>query len=173
MQDLEILKNSYLIIGGPFNKKSEVAKILSNRLKLKLINLDREKHSYFEDFTIFDFDKYYNLIEKYGKYKALNYIHRYEMKHLRYVLDNLNEAAVIDFGSTYTLIDDEEILNIIKSFKNIIWLYSNNTIDDYEIKLSENKVNKDIYKSKILIDDKSANVIVDEIINSKKFDDVL
>ena len=62
MQDLNILKNSYLIIGGPNTKKSEISRELSKKLNLKLINLDREKYSYFEDFTEFDLNKYYNLI---------------------------------------------------------------------------------------------------------------
>ena len=33
MQDLDILNNSYLIIGGPKSKKSEVARLLSKELK--------------------------------------------------------------------------------------------------------------------------------------------
>ena len=84
MQDLEILTNSYLIIGGPKTKKSEVSLQLSKELGYKLINLDREKYAYFNDFTDYDSGKYYNLLEN-NIEKAINYIHKYEMLHLKYV----------------------------------------------------------------------------------------
>ena len=58
MQDLDIYLNSYLIIGGPNTKKSEVSRYLSKKINYKLINLDREKYYYFNDFTDFDEEKY-------------------------------------------------------------------------------------------------------------------
>ena len=37
MQDIEILNNSYLIIGAPNTKKSEVSRLLSKEFNYKLI----------------------------------------------------------------------------------------------------------------------------------------
>ena len=63
MQDIEIYNKSYLIIGGPNTKKSEVSRLLAKKLEYKLINLDREKYSFFNDFNDYDEEKYYKLIE--------------------------------------------------------------------------------------------------------------
>ena len=174
MQDLDILNNSYLIIGGPNNKKSEVSRILSKRLNIKLINLDREKHAYFNDFTDYDFKIYQEKEEKTGKSKALNYIHKYEMKHLKHILNNLKDIVVIDFGSTYTLIDEEELLNKLKLFKNIILLKKDDiNMNDFDRKLSNNKINKLLATTVINVDNKTVDNIVDEIINYKEFKDIL
>ena len=177
MQDLEILNNSFLIIGGPNTKKSEVARELSKRLEYKLINLDREKHSYFDDFTDYDFKIYQNRLEKYGKGKAINYIHKYEMQHLKYVLENIKENVVIDFGNTYTLIDDKNLLNKIKLFKNIVLLDVDNNIknssNEYNNKLYKNKINKDLATLTINITNKTKDNIVNEILNCKEFKDIL
>lgn len=177
MQDLEILNNSFLIIGGPNTKKSVVSRELAKKLGFKLINLDREKHSFFDDFTDYDFKIYHDRIEKYGKEKALNYIHKYEMQHLKYVLENINECVVIDFGNTYTLINDKELLNKIKLFKNIVLLDVDDNIkvkfNDFENKLFKNRINREIATLVINISDKSSENIVNEIFNSKEFKDVL
>lgn len=173
MQDLDIYNSSYLIIGGPNTRKSEVSRYLSKLLNYKLINLDREKYSYFEDFTDFDSSKYYNLKEK-DEILSLKYIHKYEMKHLNYVLDNINSEVVIDFGNTYLIINDENILNKLKLFSNIILLENNN----YK---SNNKLDKLLYKNKILsiatikinINDDSVDDIVEKIENKIKFKDIL
>lgn len=173
MQDINILKNSYLIIGGPCSKKSEVSRKIAKLTNYKLINLDREKYSYFEDFTDFDSSKYYNLKEK-DEMLSLKYIHKYEMKHLNYVLDNISSEVVIDFGNTYLIINDENILNKLKLFSNIILLENNN----YK---SNNKLDKLLYKNKILsiatikinINDDSADDIVEKIENKIKFKDIL
>ena len=173
MQDINILKNSYLIIGGPCSKKSEVSRKIAKLTNYKLINLDREKYSYFEDFTDFDSSKYYNLKEK-DEILSLKYIHKYEMKHLNYVLDNINSEVVIDFGNTYLVINDENILNKLKLFSNIILLENNN----YK---SNNKLDKLLYKNKILsiatikinINDDSVDDIVEKIENKIKFKDIL
>ena len=177
MQDLEILNNSYLIIGGPKTKKSEVSLLLSKELGYKLINLDREKHSYFDDFTDYDFKIYQNLIEKSGVEKGVNYIHKYEMQHLKYVLDNIDKEVVIDFGNTYTLIDEQSLIDKIKLFKNIVLLdVSDNIKDkmtDIDRKLCNNKINKILSTITINIDNKEVKDIVKEIINYKKFKDIL
>lgn len=173
MQDINILKNSYLIIGGPCSKKSEVSRKIAKLTNYKLINLDREKYSYFEDFTDFDSSKYYNLKEK-DEILSLKYIHKYEMKHLNYVLDNISSEVVIDFGNTYLIINDENILNKLKLFSNIILLENNN----YK---SNNKLDKLLYKNKILsiatikinINDDSVDDIVEKIENKIKFKDIL
>lgn len=173
MQDINILKNSYLIIGGPCSKKSEVSRKIAKLTNYKLINLDREKYSYFEDFTDFDSSKYYNLKEK-DEIFSLKYIHKYEMKHLNYVLDNISSEVVIDFGNTYLIINDENILNKLKLFSNIILLENNN----YK---SNNKLDKLLYKNKILsiatikinINDDSVDDIVEKIENKIKFKDIL
>lgn len=173
MQDINILKNSYLIIGGPCSKKSEVSRKIAKLTNYKLINLDREKYSYFEDFTDFDSSKYYNLKEK-DEILSLKYIHKYEMKHLNYVLDNISSEVVIDFGNTYLIINDENILNKLKLFSNIILLENNN----YK---SNNKMDKLLYKNKILsiatikinINDDSVDDIVEKIENKIKFKDIL
>lgn len=173
MQDINILKNSYLIIGGPCSKKSEVSRKIAKLTNYKLINLDREKYSYFEDFTDFDSSKYYNLKEK-DEILSLKYIHKYEMKHLNYVLDNISSEVVIDFGNTYLIINDENILNKLKLFSNIILLENNN----YK---SDNKLDKLLYKNKILsiatikinINDDSVDDIVEKIENKIKFKDIL
>lgn len=173
MQDINILKNSYLIIGGPCSKKSEVSRKIAKLTNYKLINLDREKYSYFEDFTDFDSSKYYSLKEK-DEILSLKYIHKYEMKHLNYVLDNISSEVVIDFGNTYLIINDENILNKLKLFSNIILLENNN----YK---SNNKLDKLLYKNKILsiatikinINDDSVDDIVEKIENKIKFKDIL
>ena len=173
MQDINILKNSYLIIGGPCSKKSEVSRKIAKLTNYKLINLDREKYSYFEDFTDFDSSKYYNLKEK-DEILSLKYIHKYEMKHLNYVLDNISSEVVIDFGNTYLIINDENILNKLKLFSNIILLENNN----YK---SNNKLDKFLNKNKILsiatikinINDDSVDDIVEKIENKIKFKDIL
>ena len=173
MQDLEIYNNSYLIIGGPKTKKSEVSLLLSKKLNIKLINLDREKHSYFNDFTDYDSSIYYNLFDK-NIEKAINYIHKYEMKHLNHVLESIDKNVIIDFGNTYTLIDDINILNKIKMFKNIILLYSNQCIlNDIENKLKNNKVLKELSTFKINIDNKTIDDILKEIINYRNFNEIL
>lgn len=174
MQDLNVFKNSYLIIGGPNTKKSEVSRGLSKKLNYKLINLDREKYNYFNDFTDYDEEKYYKLIEIKGKLKALNYIHKYEMKHLNYVIDNINDNSVIDFGNTYLIIDDKNIINKLELFDNIVLLVSNNKYNDEFInKLNRNKLLNELSNIKVNIDNKNVVNIVDEIINYKKFKDIL
>lgn len=174
MQDLEMYNKSYLIIGAPNTKKSEVSKLLSKKINLKLINLDREKYSYFNDFTDFDSEKYYKLIDTKGELNALTYIHKYEMKHLNYVLDNIKDNFVMDFGNTYLVIDDDNILNKIKMYSNIVLLYKdNNSNNILENKLSRNKILKDISTIKINIDNKSIDDIVEEILNYKEFKEVL
>ncbi|MBQ3021313.1 MAG: hypothetical protein IJD92_03720 [Bacilli bacterium] len=177
MQDLNIYNESYLIIGGPNTKKSEVALNLSKKLKYKLINLDREKHKYFDDFTDYDFKTYQNILDNYGIEKAINYIHKYEMKHLNYILDNIDRNVIIDFGNTYTLINDKEILNKIKLYKNIVLLNPSeeliNKSDIITKKLYNNKINKEISTININIDNKEINEIIEEIINYKKFKDIL
>ena len=173
MQDLKIYENSYLIIGGPKTKKSEVSSVLSKELNYKLINLDREKHSYFNDFTDYDSSKYYNLLDSNFE-RAINYIHKYEMLHLNYILDNISEYVVIDFGNTYTLINDKDILNKIKLFKNIVLLSSdNNELSDFEKKLTNNKILKEIRTIEINIDNKNTNNIIKEILNNKEFKEIL
>lgn len=177
MQDLEILNNSFLIIGGPCTKKSEVSRELSKRLNFKLINLDREKHSYFDDFTDYDFKIYQEKEEKLGKEKAINYIHKYEMKHLMSVIENINECVVIDFGNTYTLIDNKDLLNKIKLFKNIVLLDLDDAVkiksNSFNNKLYNNKINKEIATLIINVTNKSSDMIVNEIINCKEFKDIL
>ena len=174
MQDLNVFKNSYLIIGGPNTKKSEVSRCLSKKLNYKLINLDREKYNYFNDFTDYDEEKYYKLIEIKGKLKALNYIHKYEMKHLNYVIDNIDKNVVIDFGNTYLIIDDENIINKIKLFNNIVLLVSKKEIvGELENKLNRNRLLSDLSTIKVNIDNKNIDDIVEEIINYKKFKDIL
>lgn len=177
MQDLDIINNSYLIIGGPNTKKSEVSLELSKRLGYKLINLDREKHSYFNDFTDYDSSKYYDLLNDYGIEKAINYIHKYEMLHLINVLDNVNDNVVIDFGNTYTLINDKELLDKIKLFKNIVLLNPSNELitqsEDISRKLYKNKINKELANIIINIENKTKEDIVKEILNYKKYREVL
>ena len=176
MQDLEILTNSYLIIGGHKSKKSEVSLYLSKELGYKLINLDREKHAYFDDFTDFDSTKYYNLLDI-DQEKAINYIHKYEMKHLKFVLDNISENVIIDFGNTYTLINEKEIINKLKLFKYIIYLKQNEDVikeSDYiNKKLYNNKINSELATISINIEDKDINNIIKEIFNYKEFKDIL
>ncbi len=175
MQDLSIFNESFLIIGGPNTNKSEVSRLLSKELNLKLLNLDREKHQYLNDFTDYDFDTYQKLKEC-NEVKALNYIHKYEMKHLEYVIDNIVDNVVIDFGNTYTLIDDKKMLNKIKMFKNIILLEDEDNLNkdnSLKNKLYRNKVNYDIATIKIDIKNKNINMIVNEILNKKEFKDVL
>lgn len=174
MQDIEIYNKSYLIIGGPNTKKSEVSRLLSKKLQYKLINLDREKYSFFNDFTDYDEEKYYKLIENKGKIRALNYIHKYEMKHLNYVIDNIDKNVVIDFGNTYLIIDDENIINKIKLFNNIVLLVSKKEIvGELENKLNRNRLLNDLSTIKVNIDNKNIDDIVEEIINYKKFKDIL
>ena len=177
MQDLEILNNSFLIIGGPNSKKSVVSRELAKKLSFKLINLDREKHSYFDDFTDYDFKIYHEKQERLGKEKALNYIHKYEMQHLKYVLENINECVVIDFGNTYTLIDDKELLNKIKLFKNIVLLDVDDNIktksNDFENKLFKNRINREIATLVVNISNKAVEEIINEIISTKEFKEIL
>lgn len=174
MQDIGIYNKSYLIIGGPNTKKSEVSRLLAKKLEYKLINLDREKYSFFNDFTDYDEEKYYKLIENKGKIKALNYIHKYEMKHLNYVIDNIDKNVVIDFGNTYLIIDDENIINKIKLFNNIVLLVSKKEIvGELENKLNRNRLLSDLSTIKVNIDNKNIDDIVEEIINYKKFKDIL
>lgn len=176
MQDLEILTNSYLIIGGPKCKKSEVSLYLSKKLGYKLINLDREKHAYFNDFTDYDSGKYYKLLDI-NVEKAINYIHKYEMQHLEFVLDNINSKVVIDFGNTYTLINDKILLDKIKLFKNIVLLNPTEKIilnsDNISKKLYNNRINKELASIKISIENKNNNDIIKEILNYKEFKDIL
>lgn len=174
MQDLEIINNSYLIIGAPKTNKSEVARLLAKKFNYKLINLDREKHNFFDDFTDYDFNIYQNLKDIKGDIKALTYIHKYEMKHLNYVLENIKDLVVLDFGNTYTLIDDKELLNKIKMFKNIVLLESNIEINnELESKLKNNKINKIISTININVNNKSIEDIVNEIVNYKEFKNIL
>lgn len=174
MQDIEIYNNSYLIIGAPNTNKSEVARLLSKKIGYKLINLDREKYSYFDDFTDYDFNTYQNIKEKYGNIKALNYIHKYEMKHLEYVLDNIDKEVIIDFGNTYTVIDNESILNKLKLYKNIVLLETNKEESDkYINKLKNNKINKLLSTITINVDNKKIDNIITEILNYKEFKNVL
>lgn len=175
MQDLSIFNESYLIIGGPNTNKSEVSRLLSKELEFKLINLDREKHHFFDDFTDYDFNTYQKLKDT-NELKALNYIHKYEMKHLEYIIDNIETNVVIDFGNTYTLIDDVKILNKIKIFKNIILLEDEDKLNkdnSLKNKLYRNKVNYDIATIRINIKNKTVDTIVKEILNIKEFKDVL
>ena len=165
MQDLSIFNESFLIIGGPNTNKSEVSRLLAEALNLKLINLDRDKHQYLNDFTDYDFDTYQKLKDN-NELKALNYIHKYEMKHLECIIDNINESVVIDFGNTYTLIDDIKMLNKIKMFKNIILLENEDNLNknnDLKNKLYRNKVNYDIATMKINIKNKDSKRIVIKI----------
>lgn len=175
MQDLSIFNESFLIIGGPNTNKSEVSRLLSKELNFKLINLDRDKHQYLNDFTDYDFAIYQKLKDS-SEIKALNYIHKYEMKHLEYVIDNIVENVVIDFGNTYTLINDKKIYNKIKMFKNIILLENKdylNKNNDLKNKLYRNKVNYDILTMKINIKNKDSKKIVEDILNNKEFKDIL
>lgn len=173
MQDIDIYNNSYLIIGAPNTKKSEISLLLKKELGYKLINLDREKYSYFNDFTDYDSNIYYNLLEK-SYIKALNYIHKYEMQHLDDVLESIKENVIIDFGNTYLLIDSNNILSKIKLFKNIILLYKNNNeLNIIERKLKNNKILDDISTKKICIDNKNKDDIVKEILNLHKFKSLL
>jgi len=173
MQNLDIYNNSYLIIGAPKTRKSEVAIELKKQLKYKLINLDREKYSYFNDFTNYDENIYYNLLEK-SYNKALNYIHKYEMKHLNYVLENINENVVIDFGNTYLIIDDINTINNIKLYKNIVLLYKNiDNLNEIEKKLKHNKILEKIKKIKIFFDNKNIENIVTEILRYNDFKNIL
>ena len=174
MQDLTILNDSYLIIGGPKSKKSEVARLLSKTLKYKLINLDREKYGYFDDFTEYDFNTYQNIKDKYGELKALNYIHKYEMKHLENILNNINDNVIIDFGNTYTIIDNKDILDKLKMFKNIILLESDIlSNDEFYIKLKNNKINKILSTIKLNIDNKTTEEIVKKILYCKEHQSIL
>lgn len=175
MQDLSIFNESFLIIGGPNTNKSEVSRLLSKSLNFKLINLDRDKHRFFEDFTDYDFNTYQKLKEN-DELKALNYIHKYEMKHLEYIIDNIDSNVVIDFGNTYTLIDNEKILNKVKMFKNIILLEDiDNLNNDNSLKnkLYRNKVNYLIATTKINIKNKNVLEIVNEILKKQEFNSVL
>ena len=173
MQDIK--KDSYLIIGGPHTKKSEVAINLSKLLKCKLINLDREKYSYFNDFTDFDAEYYYNLLETKGELVALNYIHKYEMLHLKYVFDNINTNVVIDFSNNYLIINNKLLLDEIKQYDNIVLLKKkiNKTNNVLEEKLCRNKILDDIKTIEINIDNKDIDDIIKEIVNNKKYKDVL
>ena len=174
MQDLDIYNSSYLIIGGPNTRKSEVSRYLSKLLNYKLINLDREKYNFLNDFTDYDEEKYYKLLENKGKIYCLNYIHKYEMKHLNYVIDNISENVVIDFGNTYLIINDENLKNKIKLFNNIVLLETNNISKDELVnKLNRNKLLNELSNIKINIDNKSVEDIVKEIINYKEFSSLL
>ena len=175
MQDLSIFNESFLIIGGPNTNKSEVSRLLAKSLNFKLINLDREKHQYFNDFTEYDFSIYQKLRDG-NEIKALNYIHKYEMRHLEYVIDNISDNVVIDFGNTYTLIDDEKILNKIKMFKNIILLEDEDNLNkdnSLKNKLYRNKVNYDIATMKVNIKNKDSKRIVKDILKKYEFKDIL
>jgi len=173
MQDIEYYNNSFLIIGAPNTMKSQISLILKNKLKYKLINLDREKHSYFNDFTDYDSSTYYSLLDK-SYNKALNYIHKYEMKHLDYVLNNINENVIIDFGNTYLLIDNIDIINKIKLFKNVVLLYNNyDSLNEIDNKLKDNKILSNISTIKVNIDNKDTNDIIKEILNFNEFKNIL
>ena len=175
MQDLSIFNESFLIIGGPNTNKSEVSRLLAKSLNFKLINLDREKHQYFNDFTEYDFSIYQKLRDS-NEIKALNYIHKYEMRHLEYVIDNISDNVVIDFGNTYTLIDDEKILNKIRMFKNIILLEDEDNLNkdnSLKNKLYRNKVNYDIATMKVNIKNKDSKRIVKDILKKYEFKDIL
>jgi len=173
MQDIDIYNNSYLIIGAPNTMKSEIAFLLKKELNYKLINLDREKHFYFNDFTDYDENIYFNLLDK-SYNKALNYIHKYEMHHLNYVLENIEENVIIDFGNTYLLIDSNNILSKVKLFKNIILLYKNSgELNDIEKKLKNNKILYDLSTIKICIDNKNKSDIIKEILNFHTFKSIL
>lgn len=173
MQHIDIYNNSYLIIGAPNTKKSEISLLLKKELGYNLINLDREKYAFFNDFTDYDSDIYYSLLDK-SYTKALNYIHRYEMLHLNYVLENLNENCIIDFGNTYLLIDDKSILNKVKLFKNIILLYKNKEeLTEIEFKFKNNKILNEISTIKICIDNKNNSDIIKSILNFNKFKSIL
>ena len=144
MQDLNIYKDSIILLGSSI--KNEIALELKKILNMKLINLDRDKHSFFDDFTDYDFDTYQSLKEK-NEQKSLSYIKKYDMQYLKYVFDNIKENVIINF-SINEEIDDEILLNNIKLFNNIIYLK-----DD--------------------IRNISKEDIMDEIINIVKFKDIL
>ena len=96
------------------------------------------------------------------------------MKHLNYVIDNINDNSVIDFGNTYLIIDDKNIINKLELFDNIVLLVSNNKYNDEFInKLNRNKLLNELSNIKVNIDNKNVVNIVDEIINYKKFKDIL
>ena len=96
------------------------------------------------------------------------------MKHLNYVIDNINNNVVIDFGNTYLIIDDENIINKIKLFNNIVLLVSKKEIiGELENKLNRNRLLNDLSTIKVNIDNKNIENIVEEIINYKKFKDIL
>ena len=96
------------------------------------------------------------------------------MKHLNYVIDNISENVVIDFGNTYLIINDENLLNKIKLFNNIVLLETNNISKDELVnKLNRNKLLNELSNIKINIDNKSVEDIVKEIINYKEFSSLL
>lgn len=157
MQDLNIYKDSIILLGSSI--KNEIALELKNILNMKLINLDRDKHSFFDDFTDYDFDTYQSLKEK-NEQKSLLYIKKYDMQYLKYVFDNIKENVIINF-SINEEIDDEILLNNIKLFNNIIYLKDNNNL-------------KNSFGNKIIdIRNLSKEDIMDEIINIVKFKDIL
>jgi len=86
-------------------------------------------------------------------------------------------SQLIDFGNTYTLIDNKNILENIKLFKNIILLELDEIEKDrtslFEKKLYNNKVNKMIATTIINIEHKKANDVMKEIINNKEYKDIL
>ena len=89
-------------------------------------------------------------------------------------IDNIDTNVIIDFGNTYLIIDDINIINKLKLFNNIVLLKTNNVSNDELVnKLNRNKLLNDLSNIKINIDNKSVEDIVKELLNYKEFNSLL
>lgn len=175
----EIYKNSILIIGGMGIGKSTISKLLSDKIKLPIISTDAFKDEYLDNIKEYSFDKELEIRNNYGFKKEAEYLIPFLNMSFEYLLDNLKEPSIIDVGGLNTYKINDNLINKISKFNNIILLTTENVeellnrrgfkvdteIADIYINTLKNKLNYNLTNKIVNVDNKTPEDITDEIIN--------
>lgn len=126
----DILNKSILLIGPMCAGKSTIATLLYRKLNMPRISLDNRKQ----------------LKNLYEEKKNFNDEKEFDFYLVSYILENIKEPTVIDFGMKHSIYENREMFNrfkvLLKDFKNVVLLIPCQNRMEASVILKNRKLNR-------------------------------
>ena len=179
-----IYENCILLIGGMSIGKSTISELLGNSLRMNVVSIDAVKHEILEKNPNYNFETQLKIRKEKGYYGEIDYLIPFLNMSLEYTIDNLSKPCIIDLNAFFENQLNNTLINKIKQFNNIVYLYTDqkeNILERRKIDINSelgkiylttlnNPINDVLCSIKINVDNKTPEEIVNSIIekiNSK------
>ena len=178
----DIYNESIILIGGMAIGKSTIAQQLSEITNMPIISTDAVRDEVLDSIPDYSFEKQLQIRSEKGYKGEMEYLIPYSNITIGKVIDELKTPSIIDLGALFQNQLNDELIGKIKSFKNIILLYSSNneeilkrrSIDPNSelgriyLQTLDNSLYESIATKTINVDNMSIDDIISEIISNDK-----